>query len=290
MVFAILAALCFGFRGILYHWTSQRGLDRNAMLCGVFATGMVVSLIAGAASGQAWTWETLIGVVMGVCSFCANASLYKGFAVGKASIIAVLTGLPAVVVVGLAYVLWGETLTLWQTVAFVIIVISIIMIRYSNDISLKNLQGAQWGVLALVFFAFNDVAGKQSTLLGASMLPTLFFMFLTGSALFGACWWAEMARSRTSGAPAAANSLGWSAGKVFLWGMAVGLTNMAGMVLILEAFARGVTGLVSAVVAMNIVLILIYTRVFVKIPFKRLELAGMSLAIAGMLVLEALGG
>ncbi|HZG85935.1 EamA family transporter [Paenibacillus sp.] len=290
MLYAILAALCFGFRGILYHWTSQRGLDRNAMLCGVFATGMVISLLAGAASGQAWTRETLIGIVMGVCSFSANASLYKGFAVGKASIIAVLTALPAVVVVGLAYIFWGETLSLWQTVAFVVIVASLVMIRYSNDISLKNLQGAQWGVLAMVFFAFNDVAGKQSTLLGASMLPTLFFMFLTGSALFGASWWAETARRRAAGVPAVANRLGWGDGKVFLWGMVVGLTNLGGMVLILEAFARGVTGLVSAVVAMNIVLILVYTKVFVKVSFKRLELAGMTLAIAGILVLKALGG
>ncbi len=59
-----------------------------------------------------------------------------------------------------------------------------ITIRYSNDISFSNLQGAQWGLLAALFFSFNDLLGKQSTRLDADMFATLTLMFGFGSFLF----------------------------------------------------------------------------------------------------------
>jgi len=260
------------------------------MLCGVFFTGLVVSAALSVATAQVWSPSAFIGVGMGAFSYAANASLYKGFAVGKASIIAILTSLPAVLVAALAYVFWGETLTPWQLAAFCVILASIVMIRYSNDISLKNLQGAHWGLLALFFFAMNDLAGKQSTLSGADTFPTLFFMFLTGSALFGWSWRVERRKAERSHDPTErGNRRPWGERKVFLWGMTVGLTNAIGMILLFEAFERGVTGLVSAVLALNVLLILAYSRFFLKISFQRLEIAGMALTMAGILMLEALG-
>lgn len=287
IAFALLAAVGFGFRGILYHWTSQQQLDRNLALCGVFFTGVILCGLASLLTNQEWTLASMIGIAMGVFSFTANASLYKGFAVGKASIVAILTALPAVVVVALAHVFWGETLTPWQWTAFGVIIASVVLIRYSSDITLKNLQGAQWGLLAMLFFALNDLTSKQSTLSGADPFPTLFFMFATGSLLFWRSW--RAARRRAGSAEPIPNVRGWGDRKVFVWGMGVGLTNSLGMIFILEAFARGITGLVSAVVAMNIILILAYTRFFVKIPFKRLEIAGMAFAMAGIVLLEAMG-
>jgi len=285
VVYAFLAAVFFGVRGILYHWTSQRGLDRNLTLFGVFTTGAVLSLAASLASGQRWTASALIGIAMGAFSFAANASLYKGFAVGKASLVALLSGMPPAVVVAFAYFLWGETLTALQGAAFGLLLLSVALIRYSNEISLRNLQGVQWGLLAMFFFGFTDLASKQSTLAGADPLPTLFFMFLTGSSLFCASWLWSLRRAGSGGEQR--ERVTWGRGKTFLWGMAVGLTNAGGMIFLLRAFVDGITGLVSAVVAMNILLILAYTRVAVKVPFKRMEIAGIALAFAGMLLLRA---
>ena len=36
IIYALLAALFFGTRGVMYQWTSQKNLDRNLMLFGVF--------------------------------------------------------------------------------------------------------------------------------------------------------------------------------------------------------------------------------------------------------------
>jgi len=319
-LYAVAAAVCFGLRGILYQWTSQRPIQRNLLLFGVYFSGLAIAAVAGFAAGQAWTSAVWVGVLMGLFSFVSNAAMYKGFAVGKASLVAMFTALPPVVVAVLAYGLWGEKLNIWQFGAFIVIMGGVLMIRYSGDLSLKHLQGAGWGVLTMLFFGFTDLSSKASTLLGAPPLPTLVVMYATGTLLFGLSWAADMARERqaqamlrqtvqetaagsestaaagtessgpqepsVSPAPEAPPAPRWSAKRTFLWGMFVGISNICGMMLILPAFKLGVTGLVSAVIAMNVVIVLLYARFGLKEKFSRLETGGLVCAIVGILILR----
>ncbi|MUT65284.1 EamA family transporter [Paenibacillus sp. NEAU-GSW1] len=317
LVFAILAACGFGLRGILYHWTSQQPLSRNALLCGTFFSGAVISLICAILTGQQWSVSALIGLQMGLFSFGANASMFKGFAVGKASLVAILTALPSVVVVIVAYALWGEKLNAMQLAAFAVIIAGILLVRYSNDLSWGNLQGAQWGLLAMILFAGNDLSGKWSTMMEAAMFPTLVCMFAMGSACFG-LWWLKDARFARSVATAVSqgNALGarvkvvsiasvsslaerdematakgrWSGKRTFAVGMAVGITNAVGMMFIITAFDLGKAGLVSAVAALNVLIVLLYTRFIVKERFSRLETIGIATAFAGILLMRLFGG
>ncbi|TCM99337.1 EamA-like transporter family protein [Paenibacillus sp. BK033] len=300
IVFAGLAALCFGLRGILYHYTSQLPLSRTVLLCGAFSMGAIICGVTALLSGQPWTSAALVGIQMGVFSFVANASMFKGFAVGKASLVAIITALPAVLVVIGAYVMWGEALKYTQLAAFVVIVAGILLVRYSNDLSLKNLQGAQWGLLSLVMFACNDLSGSWSTKLEAPLFPTLFFMFASGSLCYG-IWWLKdrLAGRRYSLAAATAEAtvsaaaedgrdpgIRWSERRTFLTGMLVGTTNAAGMMMIVTAFDHGKAGLVSAVTALNVLIVLLYTRFVVKESFTRLEITGMACAFGGILFLR----
>lgn len=294
LVLSLMAAVSFGVRGILYHWTSQKPIDRNLMLFGVFSTGAVISAIFSVILDQVWSPGVLIGVLMGTFSFAANGSMYKGFAVGKASLVAILSGLPPVVVVVLAYLMWGEKLTGMQWLAFLIIVAGILLVRYSNDLSLKNLKGAQWGLLTMLFFGLNDLSNKQATLLDAAMFPTLTMMFITGSAFFCA-WWLIARRRQAGGKPFVPDGTPlpaeapWSAIKTYSWGLLVGVTNATGMVFLFQAFKYGITGLVSAVIAMNVAIILLYTRIILKERFSRLEFSGLCLSLAGIVVLRLAG-
>ncbi|WP_246608753.1 EamA family transporter [Paenibacillus agaridevorans] len=343
LTLSLLAAIAFGLRGMLYHWTSQKPVNRNLMLCGVFAIGAVINLVGALATSADWTVSTLVGIQMGLFSFGANASMFKGFAVGKASLVAILTALPSVVVVLAAYLLWDERINGAQLAAFAVIVGGVLLVRYSNELSLRNLQGAQWGLLAMLLFACNDLSGKWSTLLGADLMPTLFFMFATGMLCFGLWWLADLRReaammharaqaaasetaggalsSPSSGASdsvatvsssmptsaavasveaadgqhAAASTAnravaGWSIRRTFVTGLAVGLTNTAGMLLIVPAFDLGKAGLVSAVVALNVPLVLLYTRFVVKERFSKTELAGIFMSLAGILLMRLFGG
>ncbi|WP_373229663.1 EamA family transporter [Cohnella sp.] len=293
LVFAAAAAVCFGLRGILYQWTSQKLLDRNLMLLGVFSLGIAVTAIANLFAGQAWSWGALMGVTMGIFSFVSNSAMYKGFATAKASIVAVFTGLPPAVVVIIAYFLWGETLSGWQIGAFIVILLGILVIRYSNELSLSNLRGVQWAIIAMLGFAITDLSSKQSQLWDGEVLPTLTMMFTTGTLLFLISWRRQIANHRVISSLSSASPdtpmKRWSNSRTYLWGMVVGITNVSGMILILPAFKLGVTGLVSAVIATNVLLILLFSRLFLKERFTRLQIAGITFSITGVILLRLLG-
>lgn len=68
--------------------------------------------------------------------------------------------------------------------------------------------------------------------------------------------------------------------------MVVGITNVCGMILAMPAFAAGVTGLVSVVIAMNVVFVLFYARFGLKEKFSRLESGGLLLALIGIIILR----
>lgn len=306
-VYAVLAAVCFGLRGILYQWTSQRPINRSLMLLGVYTSGCLVALAANLVVGQQWTAGALVGILMGIFSFISNASMYKGYAVGKASLVALMTALPPVIVVMGAYVIWGEALNVWQLGSFAIIMIGLLMIRYSQELKWTELGGIQWGLLALLFFSLTDLSVKLATLLMGETLPTLALMYATGSLLFGCSWCSEQLRgrmrakrvqelssdpaqqpalARTTAETAASKAAYWGTGRVLGWGMIVGLSNIGGMLLIMPAFRDGITGLVSAISAMNVVLVLIYARFYLKETMKRRELAGLVCALAGIVLLR----
>ena len=284
IIYALLAALFFGTRGVMYQWTSQKNINRNLMLFGVFFIGFLISAIAMYTLEQQWyTWKDIsVGLALGLGSYIANAALHKGFSVGKASVISILAGLPPLFVVLLAFLFWNETLTTLQLIGFIIIFIGLYTIRYSNDISFKNLQGAQWGLLAALCFAFNDLLSKQSTRLEADMFGTLTLMFGFGSLLFAASW----LHKHKIPLPQNDTRPRWSNIKTFSCGLIVGLTNVAGMMAIISAFAIGTTGLVSAICAMNILIILLYSRIVLKESFTRQEIIGLTAALVGIIILR----
>lgn len=285
IIFALLATVFFGARGIMYQWTSQKKVDRNLLLFGVFFTGFIISILGVTLLDQKWYGpaDIVVGLALGLGSFAANAFLHKGFSVGKTSLISILSGLTPLFVLGFAFLLWQETLTTLQLVGFFIIFGGLYIIRYSNDISLSNLQGAQWGLLAALFFSFNDLLGKQSTLLEADTFATLTSMFGFGSFLFAMSWLVNRKKAISDPNDPLSN---WSGVKTFSCGLLIGLTNVAGMVAIISAFAIGNTGLVSAISGMNILIILLYSRVILKDSFTRQELVGLTAAFIGVIVLR----
>jgi uncharacterized membrane protein len=165
----------------------------------------------------------------------------------------------------------------------------------------------------MVTFGITDVASKQAMLWHADKLPTLFVMYATGSVLFLLLWGLGRLRKHTASgsgqrevavasvSAAAARTVPakkspqtdtgpatWSIRATLGWGAFVGLTNISGMIFILPAFQHGITGLVSAVVATNVLLILLYARIFLKERWSFQEMIGIVCALAGVLGLRLL--
>ncbi len=231
IVFALLASLFFGIRGIMYQWTSQEKINRNLLLFGVFFVGFIISLSGMIIFEQQWYgWpDVAVGLALGIGSFAGNAFLHKGFSVGKTAIISILSGLTPLFVLVFAFLLWQETLTTLQLFGFCIIFIGLYIIRYSNDISINNLQGAQWGLLAALFFSFNDLLSKQSTRLEADTFATLTAMFSFGSLLFAISWLTSRKQELPESSKNNDLQAHWSGIKTFSAGLFIGLTNVAGM-------------------------------------------------------------
>ncbi len=296
--FAGAAAICFGIRGILYQWTSQRPIDRNLLLLGVYISGTLIALIGNVIAKQPWSNGAWYGVLMGLFSYIANASMYRGYAVGKASIIALFSGLPPLVVVIVAYILWGEVLSTWQLTAFFIVLLGLILIKYSQDLKLNQLKGIQWGILTMLFFGFSDVSIKQSTIAGAATLPALIIMYVTGTVLFGITWAISYAKSKSTvqekdqyeEAPNKTtqqnNIPHWTLKRTLGWGMFVGITNIAGMMFLFPAFREGITGIVSAISAMSVALVILYAHFYLKENMSKREITGLIVTVVGILVLR----
>lgn len=263
------------------------------MLLGVYFTGAFLSLAVALLLKQQWNSGALIGMLMGFFSFIANGSMYKAFSVGKASVVAIITSLPPVVVVTIAFFAWGETLNLNQWIAFVLIMAGTLLVRYSSELSVEQLKGMHWALLATLCFGLNDIFSKQSARMEAEVFPVLSVMFITGTLLFTAVWLKERAKRRTV-LPITPETIDrqkqqWDLWRTFVWGMTVGLTNLGGMILIWNAFRIGVTGLVSAVVVTNVLIILLYVRLYLKEKFRLFELIGMVMSSGGIALLHLLG-
>jgi len=306
-MFAIAASACFGIRGILYQWTSQRPVDRNLLFVGVYLSGIVVSLLLNWQEKQPWNDGIELGILMGMFSFAANASLYRGYEVGRASVVAFFSALSPLVVVLAAYLLWSEAPGVLQGVGFGIVVLALVIVRYGQDLRSGQLRGWSWGTLAMLLYSFTDLSSKQSVLVGASMLPVLTMMFVTGTVLFLGMYVAGQVRksrgkkeavndtasnpenqqpASTATAPDLTASAAWTMRRTLLWGMTVGLTNIAGMVLMLNALQEGVTGIVSAITAMSVIVVILYARFYLKETMSRREALGILLAFAGIVVLR----
>ncbi|GAA0136238.1 hypothetical protein YSY43_30790 [Paenibacillus sp. YSY-4.3] len=296
LVFAICVAIIYGVRAILFQWSSRKGFDRNPLLLGAYIGAFLLSFILNVWIGQAWNSAALLGIPIGAFAYVSNSSMYKGYATGKASLIAILIGTSPLVVTSLSFLLWGETMSLGQGLAFLTIFSGVFLISYSNQLSWRHLQGAQWGLLAMLFFGMTDILCKISVLQGAETLPTLILMFGTGAILFFATWrWQQSKeRGREATKKQAANpSLKaavqpWPIRKTLLWGMSIGLTNFLAMFFILPAFKLGVTGLVSAIISGNILLIVLYARVVLKEKMARTEVFGIALIFGGVIAIKLL--
>jgi len=297
--FATAAAVVFGIRGILYHWSAHQPIDRNLVLLGTFAFGTLVCLILALAFRQSWTGGSLYGLLMGLLTFGANLSMYKAFADGRSSLPALFMSLAPVPVLMYAFLVWGETLNIRQWIAFFIILVGVVFLRYSGRQSLRRLQGIKWGLSAMLFYAACDLANKQASFAGGEPFTTLTYMFFVASVMFGSWWRAGRNRrfpeaekdgvARSEAAAAAGPGRNWSETKTFLWGTMIGFVNTGGMLLLFQAFKRGVTGLVTAVISTQVIFILLYARFVVRETFRRTEMGGVVLALCGVAVLHLFG-
>jgi drug/metabolite transporter (DMT)-like permease len=293
LIYAILASFAFGLRGIIYQVLSHKPADRNLILLGMFITGTLVSLTASFLTNSIWSSPSLLGILMGVLSYVGNTAMYRGYSVGKTSIIALILGLPSVVVAIFAYFLWNEKLSFLQLCSLVIIVGGVLWLRKPTKFELVKHSGVGWGLLALFVFSLSDLTSKQAMLQHAHIFPFSFFMFITASCLFSANYWLSHSLTNTTSESADSEvvpgvesfAIGWSPIRTIVTGMAAGVVGIVGILLSMGAFRTGITGLVSAVMTSHILLIILYASIIQREKLKQNEIVGICIVLSGILIL-----
>lgn len=290
--FAIGAAFFFGLRGIFYQWSSHLAIDRNLLFASVYVSSTILSIVINIYMQQSWNQMAWIGILMGIFSFIANTALYKGYAIGRASVIAFFSGLTPIFVVLIASLLWKETLSMIQLIGFSIIILSLFIMKYNKDVQQGHYKGWQWGLLAILFYSFTDLASKQALLYGAYIMPTLTSMFITCSILFSISYIIsnikkdKIINDTVIKQVTSSSQNSWTIHKIFLLGIGMGLINITAMILKLAAFHTGITGVVSAIIALSIIIVMIYARLYLKESINRAEVYGLILALIGIVIIK----
>lgn len=286
LVFAALSSLHFAMRGILFQVYSRKPADRNVILIGMFFAGTIVSLICSLINPSPWNTYSLLGIVMGVLSFVGNSAMYKAYAVGKASYIALLISITPVVVTFLAYLFWQEVLTDFQLFALIILMGGIVLVRVSGDFTLHDHSGTGWAIVTIFAFAFVDLLSKQTMRYEAPVFHVALFMFSSGMWCFLINYGLVFLRKKTNAHWIGTHPSGrWSIVRCLCAGFTVGMAAAGGLIFSLPAMKLGHTGLVSAVINAQIILIVLYAAIFRRERVKLLEYVGIAIVLAGIVTL-----
>ncbi|WP_244188365.1 EamA family transporter [Paenibacillus kribbensis] len=147
--------------------------------------------------------------------------------------------------------------------------------------------------MAIIFYSFTDLSSQQALLYGVSILPVLTMMFTTSTLLFFGAFLVIKNRQRPSSASVnihkpkeIAKKNPWTISKTLFLGTGVGLVNVLAMMLKLAAFNNGITGIVSTIIALSVVVVLLYARFYLRESMSRMEICGVIIALIGLIIIK----
>ncbi|MBC7845624.1 MAG: DMT family transporter [Flavobacterium sp.] len=198
LVFAILAALCWGVWGILAKFiSSDISPYANHLL---FTIGMLFTIpfvIKKCKWSEANTKGIIWGIVAGILAIIGNVAVYKSFATGGlAAVVIPVTNLYPLVTIGVAMLVLKEKMHWLNGVGIVVVIPAIIMLSGQSEIFdnpslfFTNLGLKLWlifALVALVFWGLFSAAQKVTTnyisaewsylsFIGSSVLISIGFM------------------------------------------------------------------------------------------------------------------
>ncbi|BBI35570.1 hypothetical protein KCTCHS21_49690 [Cohnella abietis] len=228
----------------------------------------------------------MFGIALGFTSVMGNSAMYRGMAVGSPSVVAVMTSLSPLIVVAGGYSLLGESLKGPQWATLVLIIAGVVLVRIAARSDKKGLQSLKWGLLAMLAFGINDLLSKKAVTSGALSHQLLAVSFFTGTLLLLIQWRLQV-RSNGRSLDSERRTL-WSATQTIGYGLGAGTINAIGLFLLLAAFQTGLAALVSAISSAGVILVVLYSRLFLGERLSAPAAAGITLVFCGIILLRLL--
>jgi uncharacterized membrane protein len=274
IVFALLSAVSYGSSDFIAGLASRRcGVGAVAMIaqpCGLVAALLALVLFRGEPpSAVALLW----GAVSGVGSGLGTVVLYRGFAIGRMSVVAPLSAIVTAVVPALVGISLGEPLSARALAGIAIAVPATGLVswqpRGANQGRLGVLHGLVSGAgFALLFIALD----RAGTAAGAwPLVPGQVVALLV---VISVAWY--YIDDRSSWRPAIVPS------------MAAGLLGGAANLLFLAATGPGQLAIVSVITALYPAVTILFARMIIGERWNRLQSIGL-LTAAAAIVLVSIG-
>ncbi|MBA4493585.1 EamA family transporter [Paenactinomyces guangxiensis] len=276
---ALLSSLTFGLAGFMMKASSARKGSTDHLLWGLYLSGTLGFLW--------WMYQTdvarfnmailLAGLIIGFGSAAGNLLFMKALEIGPASLTSPLVNSNIVLTVGLSMWLYGERLSLFETIGVILLVIAVSLLPIDPNESLR-IRGYHWYVLVLTatFLFFFRNGGLKVT--EEMQLPNATVLFI--SYLFGLVWFtAEIFRKKESRRTEKIKT-------GIAWGLGSGIFSFAGMQIYAIALEDGPASIVAPIFATNSLVVAVLSIIIFRERLSLVQTICLILLFAGLIFIR----
>lgn len=184
---SVLSALLFGFAGFSMKYGTHVKASSKHVLLGLYLSGSVGFSLWTTYRGQ---WEVslsllLAGIIVGIGSAFGNELFMKALRLGPASLTSPLVNMNIVIVVFLSLIAYKESLSFTESVAVILLIISVMLLPFdpNESLAIRNRRWYMFVFAAIIIFALRNGGLKVTE---EMLLPgsTILFYAYAFSALF----------------------------------------------------------------------------------------------------------
>lgn len=282
-ILAILSALLFGGSGFYMKYGQAKKGSIAYLLLGLYLSGTLGFLIL-ALVNQLFTfhWGILIaGIIVGLGSTLGNVLFMKALECGPASLTSPLANSNIVLVVIMSIIFYGETLSILEIVAIILLIISVSLLPIDPQESLSITNRAWYlfvGVSVILFF-FRNGGLKITEELAYNSTIVLFYAYLLGIIWSLGQVYVEKRQQN--------NTPDKKAVRIGLYsGLVAGVFSFGGMQLYSYALADGPASIVSPIFSLNSLVVAILSIVIFKEKLSRFQKIALLGTFLGIVLLR----
>lgn len=219
---------------------------------------------------------TGILITSAVCSFSAIFFLYRGLAVGKASIVTPIASTWAIAAILFSFMLFGETLRLSQILCIAMVLVGILVLSSRFKAEGRSNAGIGYAFASMLFAGLNSILFKLASE-DVGEVGTLFFnRILMTIVLLVTVSFLRIPLLKISGRTPYKSVI------------AAGLTEFAGIVGFIVGVGVGIVSIVAPISSASPAVTVVLAQVFLGEDLTRLQKIAIALVIAGIVMISIL--
>jgi len=284
-LYIALTFLAYGLIQTLFMIGQKKGYVKSAVILSLYFIAAVLSIIGLAWQGQlssdlfkeSFFWvSVVIGLLISVSSIAGSYFMQIAFKKGPGSIAGSINALNAIIVIVVCLVFYNEFATLVprQIIGASVAIIAAVLLRISDKEKSVKIQKFFW-IFLIIAAASNGITNalfKIGAAEGGEKMLISAVLYLGATALAIPILKKEISVNEPN--PLLLR-------QSYIWGLIIGICSFIGTISILKAFTLGPGTIVSAIVSVNVIILLMVTFIIYKEgkQLSRWQIIGIVIAI-----------